>query len=55
LTAVKSSQRLREVLVNAGLFPARDQHFANLERWLARKLPQVADPTGQQALRGYVT
>jgi hypothetical protein len=55
LTSVKGSQRLREVMVNAGLLPARDKQLANLERWLDRTLPKVADPAERRALRSYIT
>jgi hypothetical protein len=55
LTAATGSQRLRNVLVNAGILPARDEQLANLERWLTRTLPKVADPTERRGLRSYVT
>ena len=55
LTPVKGSQRLREVLVNAGVLPARDEQLASLERWLKRTLPKVADPVERGALRSYLT
>jgi hypothetical protein len=55
LTPAKSSQRLREVLVNAGLLPPRDEQLASLERWLKRALPRVADPAERRVVRSWVT
>ena len=54
LTPVKGSQRLREVLVNAGILPGRDEQLANLERWLTRTLPRVSDPAERTALHSYL-
>ena len=54
LTSVKGSQRLREVLVNAQLLPARDEHFAHLERWLERTLPRIKNPVERKAMRSYL-
>jgi hypothetical protein len=54
LTPTKGSQRIREVLVNAGILPARDEQLANLERWLRRTLPRVSDPAERAALHSYL-
>ena len=54
LTPVKGSQRIREVIVNAGILPARDEQLASLERCLRRMLPRVSDPAERAALHRYV-
>ena len=54
LTPAGSSQRIREVMVNAGILPARDEQLANLERWIKRMLPRVSDPAERAALRSYL-
>ena len=54
LTPVKGSQRIREVMVNAGILPARDEQLANLERWLKRVLPRVSDIAERTVLHSYL-
>ncbi len=50
----KASRHLRGVLVTAGVLPPRDEHLADLERWLAATLA-VVDSDRQRLIRAFVT
>jgi len=49
----KPVEHLRAILVAAGTLPARDEHLARLERWIARTLAERADPEQRQLLHRY--
>jgi hypothetical protein len=50
----KASRHLRAILVTAGMLPPRDEHLADLERWLAATLATV-DRDRQRLIRAFVT
>jgi hypothetical protein len=53
LPASKPIEHLRAILVATGTLPARDEHLARLERWIARTLAGCGDPGQRQLLHRY--
>jgi hypothetical protein len=51
----KPLEHLRSVLVAIGTLPARDEHMARLERWIAATIAERSDPEEQQLLHRYAT
>ena len=51
----KAALHLRGVLVAAGILPARDDHLARLEHWLAAKLNEVLSVEHRRLLRTFTT
>ncbi|MEU2865133.1 hypothetical protein ACIQWL_51280 [Streptomyces mirabilis] len=52
---VKAVRHLRAALVADGVLPARDEHLAELERWLPRAVARIEDPSERQVVRGFAT
>lgn len=46
-------QHLRKILVAAGILPQRDEHLAQVERWIKDAAGRVADPAERRILRRY--
>ncbi len=53
LPASKPLAHLRSVLVATGALPARDEHFARLERWTTQTVAGRADPQEKEILHRY--
>lgn len=51
--ASKPIEHLRAILVATSTLPARDEHLARLERWIARTLADRDDPEQRQLLHRY--
>jgi hypothetical protein len=49
----KPLEHLRSVLVATGVLPARDEHFARLERWTTQTLNERSDPEQKELLHRY--
>jgi hypothetical protein len=53
LPAAKTVEHLRAVLVATGALPARDEHMARLERWVADAIAARPDPDERYLLKRY--
>jgi hypothetical protein len=53
LPASKTLTHLRSVLVATGALPGRDEHLAQLERWIASAMAARADPQEKEVLHRY--
>jgi hypothetical protein len=50
-----ATTRLRAVLTEAGLLPARNEHLARLERWVDTQLTGITDLNDRRALDAFAT
>lgn len=55
LSAGKTLDHLRSVLVAVGTLPARDEHLTKLEGWTAATVAARTDHIGRRMLHGYAT
>ena len=55
LPASKPLAHLRSVLVATGALPARDEYFAQLERWITQTVAARADPQEKEILHRYAS
>jgi hypothetical protein len=53
LPASKTLTHLRSVLVSTGTLPARDEHLAQLERWISGAVAARTDPADKEVLHRY--
>jgi hypothetical protein len=53
LPASKTLTHLRSVLVATGALPARDEHLAQLERWISATVAARSDPGEKEILHRY--
>lgn len=52
---VKAVRHLRAALAAEGVLPARDEHLAELDRWLPRAVARIEDSGERQVVRGLAT
>ena len=50
-----AAHHLRKILIAVGILPRRDEHLAQLERWVAQVLTRVADPAERRVVRSFAT
>lgn len=51
----RAVHHLRKILVAGGVLPHRDEHLAQLERWIAQNVERITDPTERRIVHSFAS